>query len=997
MKALTMAKGWTTAAAAVLLLASASSSHGAPTNTKLEVGCFNAMGKAIGKQLAAVSKAMVACETAVAEGDITGPCPDAKAQAAIDKSMATVIKSVSSKCKSTCSLSGAPCIDNLFCPPNGTLTENCTAGAKGLPFHVKDMGFPGPFCEAVIGEQLSEPSEMGECMAGLGSTIADSFLENIGINSIDGLTDDAPACSAAILKGAAKTAGKMAAAVTACRATQLGSDPAAILPDNCPAGDPKTADKVAVARQKFLDGVAAACSDAAVAQLDLCGQGVGGMADEAEAIACLGDVLDETAYSIENVEDKDFVELSVVNAVFPGTTAARCGDGFVNQTPGQFLLLGEECDLDSDSACPGECFPPGDLWECTCGDINRARSFADGPNADLDNGWSGNSHNSKVANGAGFISEMFNCDCDEFDAVDTATCIGNTSDPVCDVAGALQPRCTYDLDGSGGNCDQHGNNNGSNSLSDCWVCDDNSIDAGTYCEGEGDCESQCFNDETNDPSTPCERQSDCADGETCRGRCDKESYSCLIMHNGAPLPLSAQGTSVCVDSQYATNVSGTRNIVTGEHAVNYNLRSLTILAESLARPCPVCGGWCEDGPKQGEICEGTCDTVDLACRAGQNIGDTCATNADCPGSVCAGLPCRFNTDCPGDAECTTASNECLGFDCTLDLICAGGPNEGQECRVEASTAFGTTSVDCAPPVAALNISGSGLAISFTPLTSEPVILESPAPCDASGYQNFDCNCVTGGSTTKNQANRCAAACDAGPNFGYACGGVITRCAGGSENGVACDEDSDCSGGGTCSTNPLACNGGSNPGNACGSNTDCGGGGVCGDACPGGRCVPLCMEKGKCSGGTNDGGNCGVDAQCGGGTCVVTTEFEEGVCAAGERFHCNGPGQEFRTCSRPNEGTQGNCEAGADLVLGTNDDNPGAGVCIVDVSNCFVNDGAAEGGDIFNGRGDPTNVRSVTTFCIPASSSDSVNATAGLPGPGRLRQPSRVVPNFTTLP
>ncbi|HYB98532.1 MAG TPA: hypothetical protein VEC57_05290 [Candidatus Limnocylindrales bacterium] len=990
MKSLTTAKAWTTAAAAVLLLASASSSHAA-TNTKLEAGCFAAMGKAVGKHLAAVSKAMVACES-----ETPGACPDADAQAAIDKSLAKVIKAAASKCHSTCSVSGADCINNLSCPPNGALTENCTAGAKGLPFNSNNMGLPGPFCEAVLGRELGVPSDIGECMGSLGTTIGQDLLDNAGINST-GLTGDAPACLAAILKSVGKTASKNAAAVAACRVAQLGSDSPAILPDQCPQGDPKTAAKIAVGTQKFLDSVAAACTDAAVQQLDICGAGVGGVTTEADALECLGDVLEEATHSIANVEDKNYIDISVINAVFPGTTDARCGDNFVNQIPSQFFLVGEECDGTDDSACPGACFPPGDLWECTCATVKRARSFADGFAADLDNGWSGASHNSAVTDGAGFVSTMSNCDCDQFgNTPETqANCVGTSSDSVCDVLGKNAPRCTYDLT-SGLSCDQHGNNNGSNSTGDCQVCDENSINAGDYCESELDCDSQCFNAD-GIPTTPCEAQADCPEGETCRGRCDKESYSCLILHNGAPLPLNAEGTSVCVDSRYASNITGTRNIVTGEHAVNYELRSLTHLAEALARPCPTCGGWCEeDTPRAGEVCEGTCDGTEMACRAGANAGDPCMTDAECPGSVCVGLGCRFDSDCPNGASCTTQSYECLGAECVLDLICYAGANHGSECRVEAFTAFGTTSVDC-PPQTNDNISGAGLEISFTPLTSEAVALENPAPCDATGYQNYDCNCVTGGSSTRNQPNRCTAACDAGPNYGEPCGGAFSKCVGGTEAGVSCDEDSDCGGGGTCSSNPLACTGGTDAGNSCTTNGDCGGGGTCGDACPSGRCVPLCVQKGVCVGGTGDGLNCGVDAQCdGGGTCVVT-EPQEGVCAAGGRYHCNGPGQEFRTCSRALEGTTGNCEAGADNIDGTTDDNPGAGICVFDVSNCFVNDGAAEGGDTLNGLGDATNALSVTTFCIPASGNSAVNATAGLPGPGRLRQPSTVVPNYTSLP
>jgi len=89
--------------------------------------------------------------------------------------------------------------------------------------------------------------------------------------------------------------------------------------------------------------------------------------------------------------------------------------------------------------------------------------------------------------------------------------------------------------------------------------------------------------------------------------------------------------------------------------------------------------------------------------------------------------------------------------------------------------------------------------------------------------------------------------------------------------------------------------------------------------------------------------------------------------------------------------------GTDDALGTDDDNIGAGYCRADITHCFVNSGAAEGGSTLNGNGDPTNTFSVAAFCIPASTNSAVNNTAGLPGPGRIRQRALNVPNYTQLP
>jgi hypothetical protein len=187
---------------------------------------------------------------------------------------------------------------------------------------------------------------------------------------------------------------------------------------------------------------------------------------------------------------------------------------------------------------------------------------------------------------------------------------------------------------------------------------------------------------------------------------------------------------------------------------------------------------------------------------------------------------------------------------------------------------------------------------------------------------------------------------------------------------------------------------------------CSGGATCDDVCPSGRCTPLCVPKGICSGGDRDGQRCGIDEKCiGGGTCVPN-DAEEGACAQGNFYHCDGAGWEFKNCAPGNVNTQKECAYGLDGATAvpdpdhadaSDDDNPGAGFCRADILNCFINNGAAEGGDTFNGRGDPTNTLSVASFCIPASDSDAVNSTAGLPGPGRIRQPGYVATNFDHLP
>ncbi|HET9063327.1 MAG TPA: hypothetical protein VFO62_08570, partial [Candidatus Binatia bacterium] len=330
------------------------------------------------------------------------------------------------------------------------------------------------------------------------------------------------------------------------------------------------------------------------------------------------------------------------------------------------------------------------------------------------------------------------------------------------------------------------------------------------------------------------------------------------------------------------------------------------------------------------------------------------------------------------------------------------------CRIESDTgAFGTVSSDC-PPAIGSNITGSGLVVDYLPATSEARMLPASVPCTAAGYELFDCPCpADGGARTK--PNECAPACDAGAETGLGCAdgnnstGSFTTCEGGALDGQACDETSDCPGG-DCSRNPLHCNGDPDFARvACTTNADCGSG-ECVDACPSGRCVPLCIPR--------------------------MEDPEEGLCAAGPPlYHCSGALESFRTCGREQaeascdavcdtsltpcashedcplgERCVGPCEsarecaAGDDGVMGSADDIPGGGVCVEDTRTCPLDPVEAEGGDTFNGRGSPDHPYSVATFCLGRTNNPGVNSIVGVGGPGRLRRAGTYVTNgFAALP
>ena len=904
---------------------------------KGEGKCAGKLGKGSAKLSKAVIGGMGKCRLGQLSGKVTGACPDAKTSAKITKATNKLISDAGKNCSSSCSVSNdVPCITDTVCPPLAHLQqpahELCSGVMGSNPFNATNLGFPGAYCESLLGHAVLTADDIGTCVSGLTATTSGTITDLVfgSIPTDSGLSKATLGCLSAASKGTTKLVGAIQKGVVKCRDLinkgKVNGNPA-----TCTTNDAKLAGKIAKATNKLTSGLAKKCTDAAVTELDLCGQGTGAVTTVAGAGACLVASASEVTDSDQPSAGRTYSSISLIDAAYPPT--ATCGDGVVNKIPEPFLLLGEECDGDDDSACPGSCLPPGDVFECTCGNVNRIRVVSlmttkDQQGTDLDSGWTGNSHNSTVANGAGYVSGYVSgsCDCSELDG---NTCVGTTTDSICDTVGYQLPVCSG-TPYSDTRCDGQGNTNGIDEDVDCQVCDAFSANTGDNCSDEGDCQAQCYAADGSVTGSGCQRQTDCATGSICRGQCDRDQY-CIITPNGQPLPLSAGGSAVCVLSKFRQDNIGTLNIVTGEHENWTRLYSVTHLGLAPDKPCPVCGGFCEGGPRDTAICEGTCST--------------------------SGDDCRFDDDCGSGETCTTASADCPSGVCNLSLVCSGSNNDGSPCRIGAESPFGTISTDCLPPNFK-NISGLGLEINFWPTTSEQHQMNFDLPCTDLGYENYNCPCPDdNGRATR--PNKCGYACNAGPNEGQACNkcdvmdvGLPTTCEGGTSAGYPCDEDSDCAGG-TCTDNPTTCDGTA-------------------DACPGGICLPLCS--------------------------VSQDDDEEGFCASGEVARCDGDGHEFRKCTLYDLGTQNSCEAGIDNVLGTVDDIPGAGTCRALPQPCFLPGVVTEGGDIFNGLGDPTNPRSSAWYCIGATTNSSINVTAGLGGPGRIRTINAVnVSNATSIP
>ncbi|HXC51315.1 MAG TPA: hypothetical protein VN634_10560 [Candidatus Limnocylindrales bacterium] len=933
-----------------------------------EKKCSATLAKSYAKLQNSILKTKAACHA----DDISGEVPNPTACAtlsqdgidAINKARAKFSKSVTKACSSECT-SDVACVTSLNCPaqhlaspPNSGNAEACDG------FDLSDLDWPGPYCESILGHTMTHMTDLADCMLALVDLTAEPIHEAIyaDLDESSGLTEHAAECVAAIDKSVQKTLLKAYTATAKCRDLRRLSDPETAW--SCALDDTEeTIPAIQKVIDKLSDTIAKSCTNADIASLDgLCAASGATPTTVEDAQNCLEAMVREVATAEHDKNHHVYSVIGMLNATHPASAAPYCGDGIVTATREEHTGVGEECDGDADAACgAGSCFPPGDLFECTCDNKVRERFIVDGDAAhtDSDAGWKGSSHDATHNDGFGYLTELTGCDCSQFTQ---ATCTGSTAQSVCNVYGNMAPRCSDDLSGTE-TCDERGDGDDEPENSDCFKCDTNSLNPGTFCgngintnpTNQNACQSQCFDDLTGNPlmpAVPCLRQTDCEKGQSCLGRCD-DTITCNKMTEGSPLPQVSAEIGVCIMLEYKTDITGTKDIVSGETALNYATRSLIRYGNTNTVPCPVCAGLCVGGDDAGDYCHGRCNVSDAPCLVAE----------DCTGG--------------GDTACLETDDECAGGYCSLELRCWNGSNAGGLCRLDYESPLGPVSHDCLPNGG--NVSGAGVQQNFGTVTTGAVQHPAGAPCTNTTWRNYDCpcpadeddgpcssgqcqgkpssvcsdntDCVIVGVPT--QPNGCAAACSGGVNAGKGCVtlnggfGSYSTCVLGTDAGLPCDDNADCEGG-SCTGNPKQCTAGTVAlGTGCNLNSDCGIGGVCADACPGGFCVPLCMPEGKCTGGGRDGDPCATTEHCkectagnasligepctsnsecntsfgsGDGVCQpapgVTCDVadnEDGLCAAGPvKYRCTGEGHTTEPCSLE----YGTCSPTAICIAGT---------------------------------------------------------------------------------
>ncbi|HEY2775904.1 MAG TPA: hypothetical protein VGK20_17820 [Candidatus Binatia bacterium] len=303
----------------------------------------------------------------------------------------------------------------------------------------------------------------------------------------------------------------------------------------------------------------------------------------------------------------------------------------------------------------------------------------------------------------------------------------------------------------------------------------------------------------------------CSTNAECAGTCS--GAAACACYEETPIPVASVDFPFCVVPELVADVTGTIDVDSGASGISKKLELLTYEGDSLALPCPICGGSCTSG----------------------------------------GQPCTGNADCGGANPCVL---DATAGDGHRDGTCIGGANDGRSCDVTATNrAFPAGggagySLDCLPdPSSQLGDFGVPV-LDFE--TTGTASLAGTLPCDP--FTGRLCPCLV-----------CSGHADLVCHADSDCAGVKS-CA--SASGHACNSSQDCTNFdlGTCTVlGNTRCSGAT--ARTCSTNSDCQGvdlgpcdASTCSASGPGttplpnscsGSCTDEGNGEGTCSGGPND--------------------------------------------------------------------------------------------------------------------------------------------------
>lgn len=592
------------------------------------------------------------------------------------------------KAAGTCSpASLTAAIAALVTKLNADLDKKCITFTPTLATF---MGFPGKCPDANAADGFTY-ADLKDCIHTSHENIVDALID-VEFGTTTSVPDSATLkCQQTIDKDGAKVTNAVLKAVQKCRNGINTGKIVGTIPPNCASAEPKTLATITKAESKASADIQAKCTtDTQIQALHVCNPDA---TTRAGAAACV-----ITAHH-NAADDPTITESTLID--FEYAAQPVCGDGVIN-------TLDEECDLTDDAACSGQCGSPASQFACLCLTKKRERVI-EHKEADLDNGWTGASHDSGVVEGGGYVVDLY--DCDGPGGPDTLCTVG----PSC--IGAPHPPCSNDAQCAsfGGTCRKERTATGPH----CYL----------------------------DQKVVC----------TSNAQCTGFGNFCVKQFHGPPLPLSAGGISVCVLNVFSEDVVGTKDFADGSSAVRIRQKSITHLTGTASQPCPVCGGFCaasagDLGGRHKCTTNGDCADVppahrcinDPVCSFGPNQDQTCRPNPPNGGpTILFGNP---SVDCPPDPGSDISSG---GLDILFNpattgtvtnvpsvqcdqaafsgKVCAGGTNNGVACTVDSECPGATCSNQCFCP-------GGG------------AVREQPNDCDAAclNGSNDGVPCTTDG-------------------------------------------------------------------------------------------------------------------------------------------------------------------------------------------------------------------------------------------------------------
>ncbi|MFQ5461079.1 MAG: dockerin type I domain-containing protein [Phycisphaerae bacterium] len=360
----------------------------------------------------------------------------------------------------------------------------------------------------------------------------------------------------------------------------------------------------------------------------------------------------------------------------------------------------------------------------------------------------------------------------------------------------------------------------------------------------------------------CNNASDCVDG-TCSA--------------GSPNPgLSCSSDAVCGVGGTCIDNLCTDNVCSGGVCSNPNNSNVCDDGD-LCTTADVCsGGACAGSPV---VClaldqchvAGTCIAANAVCTGGTNDGTACVDDTACTGGgtcvgVCDNPNATDGTGCDDTFACTQ-TDTCVAGVCTggNDVVCTaldqchviGVCQEPSGTCTNPNQTDGTACTD-GDPCTLPDVCTNGICTS-----SSPACTGTAPVC-----QSLTCNATAG------------------------------VCAGGTNDGVPCSDDTPCSGGGSCTVG--ICTGGANPGSGCRFGADC----------PGGTCDLACSTQAVSDGtACDDGVICTENDQCTAGACAGTAISGCLTCAADADCTASNPNPTCQSavcnvgvCEFPSNGT-----------------------------------------------------------------------------------------------